>query len=205
LKKPVVIGLCLFLAVVFTLLIQLSANKKYAQATRTVDGYRAAEFIAAGQEIKPSDIEKVKVPESVAGVDTGEVEGKTAAVSMVKGQYIYKDALTDTKGIRQGYVGVYIPTDLSSSAGAIAGDTVDVCAVVKTGQIVEGAVIYENARVLSSVDSSGNLITPGQSSGVGELAGNTRVAAAVQVEVPQNLEARVVQLASQKALYLVKK
>lgn len=204
-KKPVVIGICLLLAVVFTFLIQLSANKKYAQATRAVDGYRAAEFIAAGQEIKPEDVEKVKVPESVAGVDTGEVAGKTAAVSMVKGQYIYQDALTETKGIRQGYVGVYIPTDLSSSAGALAGDTVDVCAVVKTGPIAEGYVIIENARVLASVDSSGSLITPARTSGVGELAGASKVAAAVQIEVPREREAQVVQLASQKALYLVKK
>lgn len=205
-RKPIIIVFLVLLALLFTAMIWIGANRKYTIATKTVEGYQAAAFIAAGAEIKDSDVKKVKIPESASGeIATGDIVGKSAVVSMVQGQYIYTSALSDSKGLRPGYVAVRIPTDLSSSAGAITGDTVDICAVNK-GSAAQGApdgvVIYESATVLSSVDNNGNLIAPGKKEGGMSVTSGTQVPAAVEVEVPKNMEQTITKLASSKSLYL---
>lgn len=168
---------------------------------------RAAQFIPAGAEIKPEMVEVVPIPAQAAnGVATAleEVVGKAAAVSMVKGQYIWKEALREGKGFRDGYTVVYVPVDLSSSAAVLAGDVVDVYGIDKgAGGAPTARLLAQGVRVLHSLNQDGNEVEPAKSGGISPVPAS-RAPASVGLEVPKEVAPQVVQYASAKAVYLAR-
>lgn len=198
----------LILAVVFTLGIMFATNQKYADVKRTVDAVKTVQFIPQGSAIKPEQITTVKVPEALAKdmVRTpDEVVGKTARVSLVEGQYIYKNTVEGTPK-NPSMVEVCVPVDLSSSANVTAGDVVDVYMTDKGAEGRPAQLIYQGARVLHSYDQQGKEISPVEKQNLTEAASpqNTRVPAAVGLEVSKEAASALVNACSKKAVYLVK-
>jgi Flp pilus assembly protein CpaB len=186
----------------------MGANAKYRQASRTVNVVRAAEFIPAGAEIKPEMVEVVSIPAQAAnGMATSpeEVTGKVAAVSMVKGQYIWKEAVREGKGLKDGHVVVYVPVDLSSSAAVLAGEVVDVYGIDKAaGGASTAKLLAQGVRVLHSLNQDGNEVEPVKSGGGLSPVPASRAPASVGLEVPKEVAPQVVQYASAKAVYLAR-
>lgn len=195
------------LALLFTGLVTMGANAKYRQVSKGVTVVRAAQFIPAGTEIKPEMLETASVPAQAAGgmaAKPEEVVGKVAAVSMVKGQYVWKDAVKEGKGLKDGCVVVYVPVDLSSSAAVLAGDIVDVFAVDKTPNGTSTKLLAQGVKVLHSLNQDGTEIEPGKGgSGVSPVPAS-RAPASVGLEVPKEVAPQVVQYASAKAVYLAR-
>ncbi|GAF24702.1 transcription elongation factor [Moorella thermoacetica Y72] len=194
------------LALLFTMLVTLGANAKYRQVSKGVTVVRAAQFIPAGAEIKPEMVETASVPAQAAiGMATSvdEVAGKVAAVSMVKDQYVWKEAVKEGKGLKDGYVVVYVPVDLSSSAAVVAGDVVDVFAVEKSSAGTSTKLLAQGVRVLHSLNQDGSEIEPGKGGGVSPVPAS-RAPASVGLEVPKEVASQVVQYASAKAVYLAR-
>ncbi len=203
-KAGIIISL--LLALLFTMLVTLGANAKYRQVSKGVTVVRAAQFIPAGAEIKPEMLETASVPAQAANgmaAKPEEVAGKVAAVSMVKGQYVWKDAVKEGKGLKDGYVLVYVPVDLSSSAAVLAGDVVDVFAVEKSSAGMSTKLLVQGVRVLHSLNQDGTEIEPGKDSGVSPVPAS-RAPASVGLEVPKEVASQVVQYASAKAVYLAR-
>ncbi|QGP93378.1 hypothetical protein MGLY_27860 [Neomoorella glycerini] len=191
----------------FTGLVTIGANARYRQASKTVNVVRAAQFITAGSEIKPEMVEKVPVPaQAASGMATAveEVAGRVATVSMVKGQYVWKDAVREGKGLKEGYVVVYVPVDLSSSAAVLAGEVVDVYAIDKTaGGAPAAKLLAQGVRVLHSLGQDGVEIEPGKSGGISPVPAS-KSPVSVGLEVPKDVAAQLVQYASAKAVYLAR-
>lgn len=192
----------------FTGLVTMGANAKYRQVSKGVTVVRAAQFIPAGTEIKPEMLETASVPAQAAegmAAKPEEVAGKVAAVSMLKGQYVWKDAVKDGKGLKDGFVVVYVPVDLSSSAAVLAGDIVDVFAVDKTPGGTSTKLLAQGVRVLHSLNQDGTEIEPGKGSGGGvSPVPASRAPASVGLEVSKEVAPQVVQYASAKAVYLAR-
>lgn len=205
-SKKAGIIVSLILAIVFTLGVTMAGNAKYRQVARTVDVVKAVTFIPAGQEIKQSDVAVVKVPESIAGglvTDPQEAIGKAAKVSLLKDQFIMKDAVGGNAA-QEGMVEVFIPVDMASSAAVMAGETVSIYQIDKNNTSGGTAkLMYEKARVLDSLDQNGGQITPGQSDALSPVTAN-KVPVSVGIEVPKDIAPQIVQAAANKAIYLVK-
>ena len=192
--------IALILAVVCTLLIVTSANRKYAAATRAVKVMKAAEFIPAGELIGPGMVEAVNVPEQMAqGLATGDVEGRSVKVPVLKGQYLLNDAV-DTVGRRPGYAEIYVPVDVPGSACAMSGDYVDI--YQKGDNNSPSVLLLKRAWVLHTVDSGAKQTEPGKSSGPAAMGGGTAVA--IGIEVPDDQVLKIVGPASDKKIYLVR-
>ena len=209
-SRKIVIIFSLILAVVFTLLIFRSANVKYAELRKTVDVVKVTQFIPAGSEIQADQVTTVKMPEAVGKefvTDPGQVVGKAAKVSLVEGQYVFPGTVGDVAR-KPEMVEVHVPVDLPASADVIAGDVVDVFAVLKSGQqeAAQAALLYRGARVLHSLDQSGGELSPVEKKGIGQVAGppGAKVPASVGLEVSREAAPAIVQAASQKRIYLVK-
>lgn len=207
-NRKVVIIVCLVTAAVLTLLIFRSANVKYAELKKTVDAVKVVQFIPAGSEIRPGQVETVKVPETVGKefvADINQVMGKTAKVSMVEGQFVFPGSVGDISR-KPDTVEVHVAVDLSSSAAVFAGDIVDVYAIDKDQKAAKAAEVFRGARVLHSFDSSGMELSPLEKKTLGQVAGppGARVPASVGLEVSREAAAVIAQVASQKRIYLVK-
>lgn len=208
-SRKIVIIVSLILAVVFTLLIFRSANVKYAELRKTVDVVKVTQFIPAGAEIRADQVTTVKMPEAVGKefvTDPGQVIGKAAKVSLVEGQYVFPGTMGDAPR-KPEMVEVHVPVDLPASADVIAGDVVDVFAVLKGQQeAAQAALLYRGARVLHSLDQSGSELSPVENKGVGQVAGppGNKVPVSVGLEVSREAAPAIVQAASQKRIYLVK-
>lgn len=208
-SRKLVIIVSLVLAVIFTLLIVRSANVKYAELKKTVDVVKVTQFIPAGSEIRTDQVVAVKMPEAVGKEfinDINQVVGKATKVSLVEGQYITPGVVGEIPR-RPDLVEVHVPVDLSSSAAVFAGDTVDIFAIDRNQQAVKAAELYRGARVLHSYDSNGAELSPVEKKGMGQVAGppGMRVPASVGLEVTKEAAAVIVQAASQKRIYLVKR
>ncbi|WP_449241482.1 SAF domain-containing protein [Desulfoscipio gibsoniae] len=206
-KKGITISL--ILALLFTGAIVFGANKNYAAATKTIDTVVAGRYIPSGKYISQDDIKTEKVPEKLAGnlvQKPDAIIGKTASVSLIAGQYIWKDSITKGEGKRQGYVEVFVPTDLPSSACLIAGEMADIYVVDQGYEGAPGALpLYKGARVLNSLEQSGNEIDPAQRNQVTEMAANgSKVPVTIGVEVPEKIASALVQACSDDSVYLVK-
>lgn len=206
-SRKVGIIVSLILALIFTVVITGTSNAKYRQASRTVEVVKAADFIPAGGEIKEQSIAKVKVPESIASglvTDTAEVVGKKARVSILKDQYIWKDAVGEVAS-KEGTVEVFIPVDAASSASVMAGETVSLYQIDKNNNNNPGPaqLLCEKVRVLNSLDQNGNEITPSPTSGISPVTA-TKTPVTVGVEVQRDLAPKIVQAAANKTIYLVK-
>lgn len=208
-SRKIVIIVSLILAVVFTLLIFRSANVKYAELRKTVDVVKVTQFIPAGAEIRADQVTTVKMPEAVGKefvTDPGQVIGKAAKVSLVEGQYVFPGTVGDVAR-KPEMVEVHVPVDLPASADVVAGDVVDVFAVLKGQQeAAQAALLYRGARVLHSLDQSGSELSPVENKGVGQVAGppGNKVPVSVGLEVSREAAPAIVQAASQKRIYLVK-
>ncbi|WP_027365751.1 CpaB family protein [Desulfotruncus alcoholivorax] len=202
-SKKVGIIVSLVLALVFTLLIANTSNKKYVQATQKVEIVQATEFIPIGAELNSSNTKTVEVVKSAAKglASSKDVAGKTAKIPMVKGQYVYKDALTTGRALRPGYVEVIVPVDLSSSAYAMPGQLVNVHIVDKDNRAAP--LVLENIRVFRCLDNQGNDVGSGGNE-LTKAATRKNEPAAVALEVPKDKAAAVVYAASAKMIYLAK-
>lgn len=200
-SRKVGLVISLVLALLFTLLIVGVANRKYSQATETVEALRAKEFIPAGVEVSEKNVEVVKVFKTAAEglVSPQEAMGKAAKVSMVKGQYVYREALDVAGQLKPGHVEVLIPVDLSSSASALPGQLVNVHLVSKEGG--KAPIVLENIRVTRCLDSQGKEV--GSGSAPLDVAGGGGPAA-VGLEVPKDKAEAVVAAAAAKQVYLTK-
>ncbi len=208
LNRKVIIIVCLVMAAVLTFLIWRSANVRYAELKKTVDAVKVAQFIPAGSEIRPGQVEAVKVPQTIGKefiTDINQVIGKTAKVSMVEGQYVFPGSVGDIPR-KPDAVEVHVAVDLSSSAAVFAGDAVDVYAIDKDQKATKAVEIYRGAKVLHSFDSSGMELSPMDKKTLGQVAGppGARIPASVGLEVSREAAAVIAQVASQKRIYLVK-
>ena len=202
-SKKVGIAVSLVLALIFTLLIVNTANRKYSEVAQKVQVAQAADYIPAGSEISESNLKSVEVLKSSAeGLATvQEAAGKTAKVSMVKGQYVYKDALDEAKALRPDCVEVFVPVDLSSSAYALAGQTVNVHIVNKDGR--SAPLILENVRVLHCLDNQGDNVGSGGNA-LTEAAARKNEPASIGIEVPKDKAEMVVYAAKENLIYLTR-
>ena len=206
-KKSAII-LAAILALVFTASIVFTANKELRKVNKTVEVAQTQGYIPVGSVIKESDIKMVPIQQDMSKglvTDKETVVGKSAAVSLVKGQFIFPGSLEKGAGKKDGFVEVYIPCDMSSSAMALAGEKVDIHVIDKNNREATAApVLFKNARVLHSLDQQGKEITPGSSELSNMAAPGGSAPSAVGVEVPAEIAEQLVQYASQGAVYLVK-
>lgn len=209
-SKNMRIAISLVLCIIFTAGIFVTANKKYAEATKTATVVVAERYIPAGELIKQEDVKEVEVPVSLAkGLvkNTKDVVGKSSKVSILKGQFVYKDGIREGVGRRPGHVEVYIPTDLSSSAMALAGEYVNIHIATKSREAMDAPVLYHKAFVLHSLDANGVEIDPAKAKDMaGMVARGELIPVTVCVELPAGDEriSSIVNFASQKMLYLTK-
>lgn len=200
--RKVGIAVSLALALVFTVLIVRAAGQAEEQKVKVA---RAKDFVAAGEVLTPEKIEAVEVPKSAAegAATVEEAAGKPVKVSLVKGQLVYRDALDAGAGLQKGYVEVYVPVDLASSALALPGQYVNVYVVAKQ-QGGAPTLLLERVRVLHAVASQGEAVgsaKQGVAAAV-QAVQMSNVPAAVGLEVPADRAAQVAQAAAQKAVYL---
>lgn len=193
----------LVLALIFTLLIVGAANKKYAQATKTVEVVQATQFIPYGEKLTAGNTKTVKVVKSAAKGLAGpeDIKGKTAKVSMIKGQYVYKESLDTAEPLRPGYVEVFIPVDLSSSAYALAGQRVNVHIINKENGTAPA--VLKNVRVLHCLDNQGEPVGDGGNV-ITKAAARKNEPASVGLEIPADKAEMVVHAASAKLIYLTR-
>lgn len=189
--------IALVLTVILVLAINLSANQRYAQVTKTVKILKANRFISAGERLDPGDFTEVDVPEMIANdfrVDS--VAGKTVRVPLLANQYLMSDNLDTVRD--SGFTEVYVSVDVASSACAIPGNFVDI--YTKSESDVPSELLYKKAKVLSTVDANGEEIEKSKS--VAAMVNNA--VSAIGLEVPDDLTQAIVSAASQKKIYLVK-
>jgi Flp pilus assembly protein CpaB len=203
LNRKTGIIIALVLALISTLAINVSANRKYATATKAVKAIQATQFIPAGETITSAMVKAVDVPERFAqGLATGDVAGvigKSVKVSAWKGQYLMQDAL-DNQGRDPGFVEVFFPVTVPSSACVLPGEYVDV--YQKASNNSPSALLCQKALVLHTVDSTAKQTEPGKSTGPTAAMGNSTVSA-VGIEIPRAQAVQVVSAASQNEVYLV--
>lgn len=187
------------------------SNHKFAQANKEVEVVMADKFIPVGREITQSDITTVKIPERMAGGlvkaekdKPSPVVGKSPAVSLIKGQYIWESSIASGMPQKEGYVTIFVPTDLASSACVVAGDLVNIHLVDKARtDMLAREPIYKGALVRSSRDSSNNEIDPGARAKLNEVASSGgKVPVCVGLDVPPTIANIIVDPASKKSVYL---
>jgi hypothetical protein len=199
--RKVGIAVSLVLAFIFTLMIARGVGQVKEQE---VEVARVKEYVAAGEVLAPERLEAVKVPAGLAQgtVPVGEAAGKPVKFSLVKGQLVMREVLDQGEPLKQGFVEVYVPVDLASSAMALPGQVVNVYAVAKQ-QGEAPALLLEKVRVLHSVASQGEAVGSSKQ-GVAAAVQEANVPAAVGLEVPADKAAAVAQAAAQKAVYLAR-
>lgn len=194
----IVIALCL--AVVCALLINIGANKRYVNATKTVQVLEATRFIPAGEKVSADMVKTVGAPQQMAQYLATDAAGQYTRVPVMQNQLLMKDDLNAT-GKDPGYAEVYVPVDVPSSACVISGDYVDV--YTKAGNNSPSILLYQKAKVLNVVDSSAKETEPGsQPAGVSAAAGSG-TAVAIGIAIPSNQAIQIVGPASMKQIYLV--
>lgn len=200
-SRKVGLVISLVLSLLFTIIIVAAANRRYSEATQPVEALKVKDFVAAGMEISPENTEVVKVPKPVSEglASPEEALGKTAKVSMVKGQYVYRDALETSIQLAPGCVEVLVPADLASSAYALPGHRVNVYLVGKEGEAT--VEVLSGIRVTRCLDSQGKAVG---SSGNSIANPESNVPAVVGLEVPKDKASQVVAAASAKRVYLAK-
>lgn len=223
-NKGIVISLVV--ALVCVVLIFVLSNKRYVTATKEAEVVVAARYIPAGQEIKEDDVTTVKIAERYAGDlvkkatnSTGstyyyqetdkpiEIIGKAPAVSLIKGQYIWASSVEQGPPQTKGFKTINIPTDLASSACAIAGEKVDVYLVDKNnmGAYQVRQALYTGATVKYARDQSNNEIDPVSRDQLKGMTGTgNKIPVVIGLMVPPEIADMLVEPASKKAIYLTK-
>lgn len=214
----------LVLALIVTVVINVSARSAYNEATQTVEVARAKEYIPVGALLTENNIEKVEIVASASAgmVSYEEALGKATSVSILPGQHIYVGALTDSRPPRKGYVEVLVDTTLARSAYAMPGERVNVHLLLgelrdnasypysysyddtKTREetVSQAPLILENILVLRTLAADGTDISSGDSGDLlGSLGGEVAV---ISLEIPEEHAEQVVYAAANGALYLTK-
>lgn len=213
----------LVLALIVTVVINVSARSAYNEATQTVEVARAKEYIPVGALLTENNIEKVEIVASASAgmVSYEEALGKATSVSILPGQHIYVGALTDSRPPRKGYVEVLVDTTLARSAYAMPGEKVNVHLITgelrdssssygygyseqKTTEeeISQAPLILENIVVLRALAADGMDISSGDSGGL--LGVTDGEIAVISLEIPEDHAEQVVHAAANGALYLTK-
>lgn len=206
-RLPVVIG-CLVLALVATLLVFRAASVQSASLRRTVDVVRVVQYVPPGEVVREGHVRAEKVSEA-AGKDYAltpdQVVGRVARAGLVEGQLVHPNALGG-EGLRPGMVEVDVPVDLTSSCMVTAGDVVDVFAVSKdAAKDAPAQLLLGGVRVMHSYRSDGREVSPvGGAQDRGAVDPGGDVPASVGLEVPKSAAPVLVQVASQKRVYLAK-
>lgn len=203
-SKKTGIIISLVLAFVFTVLIVMAANHKYAQVTQKVQVAQATQFIPAGKEITDQDVKQVDVLKTDANglAQFKDVIGKTTSVSILQGQYVYQNGLSTAKTLKSGYVEIYVPVDPSSSAFAMPGDLVNVHIIdKKNGQSSE---VLKNVLVLDCRNSQGDEVTVGNSQDLTKVTAQQNIPTSVGLMVPAGNSDSIIYAASDKDVYLTK-
>jgi hypothetical protein len=195
------IAIALIIAIVCTIMIYVSANKKYTEATKSVEILQATQFIPAGQKLDSGMFKSINVPIQVAQNLATIAAGQFAIVPILQGQMLMKDDLAAT-GRGPGYVEVYVSVNVPSSACVMSGDIVDVYA---TGENNDPSVLLcARAEVLDVVDANAKETEQGKTSSIVSSVSSGGTAVAVGVAIPSDQAANVVGPASRKQIYLVK-
>jgi len=197
--RKVGIAVSLVLAFIFTLMIARGVGQVKEQE---VEVARVKEYVAAGEVLAPERLEAVKAPAGLAqgAVPVGEAAGKPVKFSLVKGQLVMREVLDQGEPLKQGFVEVYVPVDLASSALVLPGQYVNVYVVAKQ-QGAAPVLLLERVRVLHAVASQGEAVGSAKQ-GVAAAVQGSNVPAAVGLEVPADRAPAVAQAAAQKAVYL---
>lgn len=208
-KIPIIISLVL--AIVLTAVIVVSARKDYTTVSETVEVATASKYIPTGAVLSEDNIGKVSILKSASQGMLGyeEALGKTASVSMIKGQHIYRDAVSEIKPTRAGYVEILIETDLAKSAYALPGEKVNVHFLTQEvqGGYVEGIpepeapLTLQGVTVLRTLNSDAVDISQSRTNLLEAIDGTPAV---IGLEIPEEKAEQVVYYASNKAIYLTK-
>ncbi|OPY63682.1 MAG: hypothetical protein A4E56_00405 [Pelotomaculum sp. PtaU1.Bin065] len=202
-SKKVGIVISLILALLFTTIIVAKANHRNSELNEKVQVARATHYIPAGSAINAQDVNSVDMVKSYADglVQYNDVIGKTTRVSILKDQYIYSDGLSTAGFLKQGYVEVYMPVQINSSAFALPGDRVDVYIVNKNTKT--SAKALSAALVIDSLDNQGKEVEIGETDR-SKVTSRQDHPSAVGIMVPEESAAQIVAAADEKNVYLVK-
>ncbi|MEG6617497.1 SAF domain-containing protein [Peptococcaceae bacterium 1198_IL3148] len=207
-SKKIGIIVSVVLALIFTGTIIFTAQKDLRAETKTVEVYKAVNYIAMGSEVKKDDVKTVEVPEKMIDnlvQDISYFEGKVTTQNIGPDQFIFENSVAKGLAIRPGYVEIFIPTDLSKSALAIAGEMVDLYPIGDSYEGVPLPPVFEGARVLHSLDQEGKDIDPSRAQDLkGIAASGTNIPVSVGVEIPKEKVSQIVMYAGNKNIYLVK-
>jgi Flp pilus assembly protein CpaB len=202
-NKKIGIILSLVMALIFTSLVVIKSNQKYNQIAEKVEVTQAAHYIPAGTKITSQDVVKAEVIKTAANglAAYNDVVGKTTKVSLLKDQYVYMDGLSTADALMQGYVEVYVPVELSSSAFALPGEKVDVYLIDKNTK--QSRLALSAVPVLNCMDNQGREVEVGKMDLV-KAAGQQNIPASIGVMIPRDQVVAIVSAASEKSVYLVK-
>ncbi len=193
---------------IFGGLFMFYTQRELHSETKTVGAFQAKKFIPMGTPITDKEVEKIEVPVKIAKnlvTDSKYFDGKITTQNIGKEQYIFTNSLATGLVIRPGYGEVYIPTDLSKSAMAIPGELVDLYPIDRSSEGIELPPIFEQARVIHSLDQEGNDIDPGRGEALKNMAAKgDKIPVAIGIELPKDKISKVVLYAYNKNIYLVK-
>ncbi len=184
---------------VCALLINIGANRRYVNATRTAQVLETTRFIPAGAKVTADMVKTVDVPQQMAEYLATDAAEQYTKVPVMQNQLLMKDDLNAT-GRDPGYAEVYVPVDVPSSACVISGEYVDV--YTKAGNNSPSVLLYQRAKVLNVVDSSAQETEPGSKPAGVSAAAGSGTAVAIGIAIPGNQAIQIVGPASMKQIYL---
>lgn len=175
----------------------------------------AAATLSSGNPVTASDLTTQtfsgKVPKSYIE-NTKALIGKTVTHDVVPGQPILNEDVSSNpvrQGLNQDDVGIYVPVTLTSSAGVVTGDTVD---VIWTGSsnssnnsngLSPGTTLLNGVTVINVITSSGTTVTPTKGSSTSTVSSyGSSVPAAVELAVPESQSGIMAEAAAAGTIWL---
>lgn len=214
--RPIIYSVAI--AVLCTFVLWSQTNKATIEASKTVTIVAADKFIPAYTEIKEGQLTDVAVPAKMADQfiqKKEELIGRALLTSTQPGNWIFKNQVTDSLGVRSGYVAIGVKVDISKSDLAVAEDIVDLYlppVADKDSKIPldeYAKPVLENIRVRASYDNNGEAIIPGgKGSGEGGavLGSKNLVPTMVELEVPVSEQSKIARIVQNDGkIHLVKK
>jgi len=203
-KKVFVIVVCLIVAAVGTLLINVQGNKKYNEVSKTVKVWSAAQYVPMGQSLTAENVKQIDVPAQLAGqlkLVTEDVTGKTLLIALLPGHLIQQNEMSSANNTHDGYIKIGLQTTQSSSDQVMSGARVDIYPTDQVGAPLEPLV--RDVYVVASYDQTGRIISPVEEKVLGNV--QNKIPAMVEVEVQEIDVPKVVAYAAAKRIYLVRR
>jgi len=199
-KRILVLAVSLMVAMVATFVIVRGADARYATASRTVTAYEAVAFLSQGSTLTESQVKAVRIPAAMAPGLATSVAGRTLLTSVMPGNLLYADELTDAASLGPGLVSVSVPVSQAAGDGVTAGDMVDVFAVLN-GQ---ASLLAAGVEVRGSYNAQGDPVGPRMPPAgmAGLRMPGAAVPAVVELLVPSGAVQAVVQ--NNRNIYLVR-